>query len=450
MGRKLGLVAAAVLAWTFAASGAEHPAVAAPAAPHHDFLAPAVDHHQHLLSRELAKLWSAKLRHATPSRAIAELLSGLERNWNNEAALAALYEDDAVLVEPRSEDLIEGRAAIAARLSHFFAAAFKLAPASIHAEGSISYAVIYLERPRAGEDVPFAEALMTFHRGADRKWRVAAETLKIPGPVVLAPFEAKDLVVLLDQAGIGRAVVLSGAYAFSDKSLPPDPDEYAHVRAENDWTAQQVPRFPGRLIAFCGVSPIKDYALPEIRRCATELHAAGVKLHFSNSGVRLTDPEHLKRVKTLFREANRLRLAIVAHLQTESDYGEREAKIFLNEVLPEAPDVVVQIAHMAGSGPGWNDEAFGIYADAVANGDPRTAKLYFDVATVAEGQSPGRLDLLAKRIRQVGVGRILYGSDASFGTRPTPRQEWAMFQGYVPLTPSEISAIADNVAPYLR
>jgi len=29
-------------------------------------------------------------------------------------------------------------------------------------------------------------------------------------------------------------------------------DEYAQVRAENDWTGEQVSRFPGRLRAFCG------------------------------------------------------------------------------------------------------------------------------------------------------------------------------------------------------
>jgi hypothetical protein len=99
---------------------------------------------------------------------------------------------------------------------------------------------------------------------------------------------------------------------------------------------------------------------------------------------------------------------------------------------------------------GWIDNAFGVFANAIAARDPRTTNLYFDLATVAEGQSYGRLDLLTKRIRQAGAGRFLFGSDAAYGTRPTRRQHWAMFQGYVPLSPAEIASIANNVAPYMR
>lgn len=437
------------VALAFLSSTRAAESVTAPKVPH-DFLAPAVDHHQHLLSPALATLWSTNLTHASVPQPVAELVSDLGKAWNNEAALAVLYVHDSVLIEPRSDELIRGRSEIAVRLAHLFQAAYKLVPASFHVEGRAAYLVVYLERPRGAADLPFGEALITIQRGANRKWRVVTETLKIPGPSVLMPFEAKDLLLLLDQAGIQRAVVLSGAYAFSDKSLPKSPDEYANVRAENDWTAQQVAQFPERLVAFCGLNPIRDYALEEIRRCFSELNMKGLKLHFSNSGVVLTNPEHLTAVQAVFQEANRLRIPIVAHLQTQTEYGAREARIFLNDVLSKAPDIVVQIAHMAGSGPGWNDEAMAVYADAIRAGDPRTAKLYFDVATVAEGQSYGRLVILAERIRQVGIERILYGSDASFSTRPTPRQQWAMFQGYVPISQGEISAIAQNVAPYLK
>jgi predicted TIM-barrel fold metal-dependent hydrolase len=276
------------------------------------------------------------------------------------------------------------------------------------------------------------------------------QTLKVPGPTILRPFTADDLVRLMDQAGIRRAVVLSAAYAFSDKDLPPSPDEYANVRAENDWTARQVVQFPDRLVGFCAVSPIQEYALAEIRRCATELHLRGLKLHFGNSGVDIAQPEHLAMVQAVFREANGLGLPIAVHVQRGDDPGVEQAEILLAQVLPLAPDIVVQIAHLAGSGPGWNDEALAVFAEAVARGDPRTARLYFDLATVAEDQSHDRLTQLARRIRQIGVGRILYGSDGAWGGRPTPRQQWGMFQGMVPLSEAEIAAIARNAAPYLE
>jgi hypothetical protein len=57
--------------------------------------------------------------------------------------------------------------------------------------------------------------------------------------------------------------------------------------------------------------------------------------------------------------------------------------------------------------------------------------------------------LVARRIRQVGVDRILYGSDAAAGGNLRPREGWAAFRR-LPLTEDEFERIASNVAPYLR
>lgn len=57
--------------------------------------------------------------------------------------------------------------------------------------------------------------------------------------------------------------------------------------------------------------------------------------------------------------------------------------------------------------------------------------------------------LVAKRIRQVGVERILYGSDAAVGDNLRPREAWAAFRRLA-LTEDEFDTIARNVAPYLR
>ena len=51
---------------------------------------------------------------------------------------------------------------------------------------------------------------------------------------------ARDLIALLDSAGIQRALVLSVAYTWGKASRAPVASEYEHVKAENDWTAQQV------------------------------------------------------------------------------------------------------------------------------------------------------------------------------------------------------------------
>jgi predicted TIM-barrel fold metal-dependent hydrolase len=61
---------------------------------------------------------------------------------------------------------------------------------------------------------------------------------------------ANQLVSLLDEAGIRRAAVLSAAYMYGSPSRTVA-DELAKVRAENDWTAEQVAQYPDRLMGFC-------------------------------------------------------------------------------------------------------------------------------------------------------------------------------------------------------
>jgi predicted TIM-barrel fold metal-dependent hydrolase len=236
-------------------------------------------------------------------------------------------------------------------------------------------------------------------------------------------------------------------------------DEYAKVRAENDWTAEQAAQYPDRLTALCGVNPLEDYALQELARCAKDPRLkAGIKLHFGNSDVRLEDPAHAEQMRRFFRSANDLGMAIVVHMRAsiskKRPYGAAQARVFLEQLLPAAPDVPVQVAHLASSGPGYDDplahEAITVLAEAVARDDPRTKRLLFDAATnVSRDTSAGDEALATKLIRQIGVHRILYGSDAAVQDNPRPREGWALFRR-LPLTDAEFETIAQNVAPYLR
>ena len=222
-------------------------------------------------------------------------------------------------------------------------------------------------------------------------------------------------------------------------------DEYANVRAENDWTIQEAARFPSRLVPLCSFNPLKDYALTELERCAKLPQVKGLKLHFGNSQVDVRNPQHVEKARQVFAAANERRLAIVVHLWVGEAYGRQDAEIFLSQILPAAPDIPVQIAHFAGGGPGYTDEALEVYAEAIAAGDPRTKNLYFDIATVADDQPDQVLRKFAERIRQVGLHRVLYGTD----TGPPPaRQSWLTFRTTVPLTDEEFKTIAGNVAPY--
>ena len=278
------------------------------------------------------------------------------------------------------------------------------------------------------------------------------------GSSQLPTITASEVVALLDAAGIRSALLLSVAYMYGSPARTVE-DEYAKVRVENDWTGDQAAQHPGRLRAFGSVNPLKAYALDELTRCASHPNLGqGIKLHFGNSDVQLDNPAHIEQLRRVFQAANAHRLVIVIHLRTsisrQRPYGATQARVFLEELLPLVPHSPVQIAHLAGSGPGYDDpaaqEAMAVFAEAVEQGDPRTRQLWFDVATVVDANvSSATAGLVAQRIRQVGIDRTLYGSDAAVGDNLRPREGWAAFCR-LPLREDEFTQIASNVAPYLR
>jgi predicted TIM-barrel fold metal-dependent hydrolase len=258
---------------------------------------------------------------------------------------------------------------------------------------------------------------------------------------------AKELIRQMDEAGIRRGVVLSIAYRFGNPFRPAVENERERVMKENDWTASQAGLYPDRLVAFCGVNPLKDYALQEIDRCAKDPRLRrGLKLHFGNSDVEMDKPGHVEQLRHVFAAASRHRMAIVVHVRPNIDHsrpwGERQARIFLEKVLPEAKGIVVQIAHLASAGPFGEgaDKALSVFADAIAAKDPRTELLYFDVS--ATGWE-SMMETFQRLLRTIGVDRLLYASDAPLVAA------WKSFREF-PLSEEELKQIENNVAPYLR
>ena len=266
--------------------------------------------------------------------------------------------------------------------------------------------------------------------------------------------DGANLIRLLDEAGIERAVVLSTAYIWTQPSRHV-PDAAQHLRAENDWTSLQVAQFPSRLIGFCSLNPVSDDALAELAHCVSDPNLRrGLKIHIGNSAADYHRPDHIERLRRVFRAANDAGMAIVVHMRASVTeklaYGREEAAIFLADVLSAAPDVPVQIAHLAGAG-GYDDPttdlALSVFVDAIRGGDPRTTHLWFDVTAVVEAKQTDAIkDQIARRIRALGPNRILYGTDAPVGDN-TPRAGWAAFRS-LPLTANEFNTIATNIAPY--
>lgn len=279
----------------------------------------------------------------------------------------------------------------------------------------------------------------------------------VTGDTASLGITADRLIALLDAAGIRRAVLLSVAYTWGRPGRAPIPDEYVRVREENDWAGAQAAEHPERLRAFCSVNPLKPYAVEEVARCAGHPRLRhGLKLHFGNSDVDYASAEALARVREVFAAANRHGMAIVVHMRPSVDlqrpYGAAQARLFLEELLSAAPDVPVQIAHLGGSGgfDAATDEALGVFASAVAGRDPRLARVWFDATVVVRPSMPPEvLAQIAARIRQLGVERVVYGSDAAATPLSYPEAGWRSFRR-LPLSEVEFETIAANVAPYLR
>jgi uncharacterized protein len=266
-----------------------------------------------------------------------------------------------------------------------------------------------------------------------------------PAAVARSPtlrvIDAAELIRLLDAAHIQRAVVLSTAYQLGSPNRPPVDDEYTRVKAENDWTSRQVALFPRRLRGFCSFNPLKDYALAELERCYADPQLrSGIKLHIGNSDVDLDNPAHVEHLRQVFRAANAHDMAIVVHLRSSISrarpYGSKQARTFLAEVLSQAPRSVIQIAHFAGAGSYEDpkvDEAMRVFIEAIRKADPRVANVYFDVSGVTGlGKWRTRADVIAMRIREVGLRRVLFGSDGAAGGNLAPKQAWETFRKTFP------------------
>ena len=76
--------------------------------------------------------------------------------------------------------------------------------------------------------------------------------------------------------------------------------------------------------------------------------------------------------------------------------------------------------------------------------------VWFDATVLVRPDTPPNdLERIAARIRQIGVERVLYGSDAATSPITYPKAGWTAFQR-LPLTAPEFRVIANNVTPYMR
>ena len=410
---------------------------------------PVADHHGHLQSVAVWQLFNERLPVVTLPPDLDRLLRDFERNWqapDNKTALAEQFTDSGVF--QYADDWLRGRPAIRMMLLGsggalgLRAQAFSIEERVGHVAGAygVYRDTVWVDQGRF---------LFALRRDRGTPWRISAANLTrtTPSPRPSRdPYSAADYVAELDSAGIRRGVVLSWAYQFA-AGFRQVTDEASKVREENDWTAREAARHPDRLVAFCSLNPLRPYALDEVASCARDPRIRGLKLHLTTAFFDFRDAEHVRRLASVFQAANARGLPIVVHLRTMNpEYGRRDAELFLTRVMTAAPDIPVQVAHLAGWG-GYGpetDAALSVFAEAIASGDRRASNLYFDLSQVTT-VSASTAELMVRRIRRIGVARMLFAVDRA----GTPARAWESLTR-LPLTPDELTRIATNLAPWLR
>jgi predicted TIM-barrel fold metal-dependent hydrolase len=431
---------------------------AAPATNPAPAFVPLVDYHQHLASPAGVALLNRSPRPVSLPEDISGLLDQLARHWNDSAALADLYTDDATVfanIKSPLDPWLHGRKAAANYIGSLYGRPYSMTPIVFASSGRRAHLAGFFSRGERGSEQHFGYFDFELLQGTDSRWRIAVDNRNFePKPFYQPAISGRVLLNLLDEAGVRQAVVLSDAYWF-DAPTYRSPGQtieemYPLVRAENDWTARESAASGGRLVAFCSFNPLASYALRELRRCKSSGAIVGLKLHLQMSEVDLHSAMDVGRLQQVFAEADRLGLAIVVHAQTAGNYDAAAARALITQVIPAAQHVPVTIAHLWGGGP-LAAAPLEVYVSAVQRHAKGTQNLYFDVAEVALVANGNKemLQTIADAIRRIGPTHILFGSDAVGQNTLPPAKAIAQFRSDVPLTDAEFAIIAANHLPYL-
>jgi predicted TIM-barrel fold metal-dependent hydrolase len=270
---------------------------------------------------------------------------------------------------------------------------------------------------------------------------------------------AASALKMLDQAGVKRAVLLSSGYLFLTGGQVSDAaTEARELHQENDFVVKTALASHGRFIAFVAINPLDPSAEDELRYWKGKPGVSGIKLHLGAAGFHASSPDQVAKLAKFFGEARAAHLPLVVHLRGGGPFPKAEVEIFIDEVLSQAGNLPVQIAH--GGGYGGADPAtidsLTAFGDAIARKAPGTKNLVFDISGVvlpdgtakALGSSDAQLKLFVAEMRRIGLNRFVVGSDWPAIGPVGPY--YALMRRKLPVTDAEWAQLRTNEAPYLR
>ena len=274
-------------------------------------------------------------------------------------------------------------------------------------------------------------------------------------PALMETRSGANALTVLDAAGIAQGSLLSMAYIFaSPRATVAAADAPRLTRFENEWNVDAALASGDRLKAFISVNPFSSFAVDELRYWRDRPGVTGLKLHLSNSDFDWHADHQVEQLAQVFGTARDFEMPIIVHARAGGDYDAGETRRFIEQVIAQAGDLPVQIAH--GGGGGGLDEptlyALALYGDAIERQTPGTANMVFDLAAVlvrdsTEPHAVSMLRQLAERMRKIGLQRFLMASDWPSVLAPREHNEWLQTQ--IPLTPDEWKVVLSNRAAYL-
>jgi predicted TIM-barrel fold metal-dependent hydrolase len=156
------------------------------------------------------------------------------------------------------------------------------------------------------------------------------------------PRQVEDLIKDMDEIGMDMSVL-----------LPIDCSVALGRKMSNDWVAEQVKKFPDRLIGFASVDPrMGKAAIIELERAIKQLDLKGLKLH---PCIQEFYP-HEKAYYPLYEKCVELDIPVTYHcgfgFGMKHIYGD---PIYVDSVAFDFPDLRIDIAHVAWP---WHEQCF--------------------------------------------------------------------------------------------
>ena len=228
-----------------------------------------------------------------------------------------------------------------------------------------------------------------------------------------------DTVLLHDKAD--KVNLVGMGYVFLNPDYYPGADGYQMMKRENDYVLSASKKYTDKIVPYIAIDPLKHNALGEIERCYSKNPKIGLKLHFSASQVYLTEPEHVAKVRPVFKRAADLNLPVLLHFDNgHPKFGKPDVQILIDSVLKDLEAVQLQIAHFGTSG-GFNQKTKNVldtYLEMKSR-IPSHHQIVFDISAVAldkdsEGVpklSPKGFMELKDYVHKLGFEHIVFGTD---------------------------------------